>query len=316
MTQKYMKLLLLVSCMVPMAATAKSDCGKSVCGRPAPTKQQKRSVAMHDAALADQSVDDTATRKKYNSLEVENTLDVGGQAVVGSLIVEGSEQVGKDLAVDGTLYVERINGAVTLNGSLTVNGPETVTGPVVIGSETNPVAVTINGCNAASLTGGVALCQYANFYGTATQTINALDPRVKFSTTSVTTGGITNAPATGVISGFLGGNYLITYMVTGVIDETGTPPAEFEFALVKNASTTAPFAGTVIAASDFSLAPAVAAVGSASVSNEMQLSGQCVVTLAAGDTLELQGVTFGTGGDYLLEAGGAVDVSITIEKIG
>lgn len=311
MTQKFMKLLLLVSFVIPVQVSAKAQCG-----RPAP-KQHKRSTLVADAALADHDVDPEKTRKSFTSVEVSGTLDVNGQTMVKSLIVEDSATVGNDLNVDGRLFADNINGLVTVKGSLTVNGPETINGAVVvngtevitgnvtIGSATTPATVMINGCLSSSPSGGVALCQYANFYGNTSQTVETATPVVPMALTSVNAAGAPLVNTAGTITGFVGGTYLITYMVTGAIGDTGTPGTAFDFTLYRT--------GTPYPPSNFGLTPVDPATTNGS-SSEVQVSGQCIIALAATDYIQLQGTSFGTG-EYLLP-GSIVNSSITIEKIG
>jgi len=261
MTQKFMKLLLLVSCMVPMAVSAKSDCSKSACSKPAPTKQHKRSVAaMNDAALADQAVDDTATRKSFHDVAVNGDLDVSGQTMLRNLIVDGSESVSGDLGVDGRLFVEAINGVVNLTGSLSVNG-----------------------IPLSSPTGGPALYQYAQFSNLAGgQVLSGLSATttdiVYFDTpNTLNTSGITQtvsgAGATqhSTIKIAVAGTYLVQYQVCA---DVGTLQQPLTFAVFGGPVDPA---ATLIPGSEFGINPTPTAADT----QPTQVTGQFIMTVPA-----------------------------------
>jgi len=116
MTQKFLKLLLLVSCVLPVQVSARVDQSKKA----APTKASA-SKKMHRSSpelAADADADEDATRAKMlTSLEVAGPGYIRDQLFVGSLTVENGESIGGDLSVNGRVFA---NGFILQNSPLFV----------------------------------------------------------------------------------------------------------------------------------------------------------------------------------------------------
>jgi len=292
MTQKFLKLLLLVSCVIPVMVSAKKDeCSKSSSARAQGDK--KRSADLADMDGMDDK-EDGSTRKPFTSLQVAGPLAVTGLASLNALNVKKGADFGADVGVDGNLYVD---GGIVLDSCLMLTC--TTAGQLLV----NNIAVS-------SATGGAQLGQYGYVYSTATQTITA-SPAAGLAGTGAAVqfdniGPVFPAPdlidnEDGSYTVVVGGVYRIDYQVVGSPAADGT----FDFELYLGALTAGQDAipGTHIGQDS------VLNAGSALV------SGSAIVNLAPNSTISLQalqasGLVSDGSGDT-----GRVSASIAMEKI-
>jgi len=122
MTQKFFKLLLLISCIIPVLASG-----------------------MDFADVGDMDEAAPGHRKPFTSLQVAGPLAVTGLASLNALNVKKGADFGADVGVDGNLYVD---GNITLDSCLVLTC-------------TSAGQLLVNNIALSSATGGAVLGQYA-----------------------------------------------------------------------------------------------------------------------------------------------------------